>query len=72
MPNPEPKVRTIKIDYWKAVEMIGEDEAAKFWEEADADREEELEFDVEIEEPIVENNPASGGQRRVENRHGRG
>lgn len=40
-----PGIRTAKMDFWKACELLGEDAAAKLWAEHDADQEEEIEFE---------------------------
>lgn len=49
-PNLAGSTGSMKVDFWRARELIGEDAAAKIWGKADADQEEELEIDVPVHE----------------------
>lgn len=42
--------RRMKVDFWRARELIGEEAAAKIWGGADADQDEVIEIDVPVHE----------------------
>lgn len=44
--NPKPAARRMRVTYWRACELIGEERAAGIWARADADQEETLEITV--------------------------